>query len=174
MTTLQPVSQDEFRSAMRHWASSVAIVTVNHKGEQHGMTVSSFTSIAAEPPLIIVSLQTSSRTHNLVAQAGTFGVTVLAEDQQAISERFAGRVADDDDRFVGLATETLVTGTPFLTGSLACLDCRVVGSYSAGTNTVFFGEVLATRTHNAGNPLLYFNRAYRRMAARGPDDDTRG
>lgn len=159
---------------MRHWASSVAIVTVNHAGEQHGMTVSSFTSIAVEPPLILVSLQTSSRTHGLVSKAGYFGVTILAGDQQAISERFAGRVADTDDRFVGLATETLATGAPFLTGSLACLDCRVVSTFAAGTNTVFFGEVVAARTHNAGNPLLYFNRAYRRVAELGPDDDTRG
>jgi len=159
---------------MRHWASSVAIVTVNHAGEQHGMTVSSFTSIAAEPPLVLVSLQTSSRTHDLVSKAGHFGVTILTEDQQAISERFAGRVADDDDRFVGLATETLVTGAPFLTGGLACLDCRVVGTYPSGTNTVFFGEVLATRTRNAGKPLLYFDRAYRRMSGLGTEGDDRG
>lgn len=156
---------------MRHWASSVAIVTVNHAGEQHGMTVSSFTSIAAEPPLIMVSLQTSSRTHGLVSKAGSFGVTILAEGQQAISERFAGRVADEDDRFTGLVTETLVTGAPFLTGGLACLDCRVVSTFAAGTNTVFFGEVEAVRTHNTGKPLLYFNRTYRRMADQGPDDD---
>ncbi len=159
---------------MRHWASGVAIVTVTHEGDRHGMTVSSFTSIAAEPPLVLVSLQTSSRTHGLVSKAGYFGVTILAEDQQAISERFAGRVADEDDRFLGLATETLVTGAPFLIGGLACLDCRVTGTYPAGTNTVFFGEVLATRTHNAGRPLLYFDRAYRRMSELGTEGDDRG
>ena len=104
-TTLDP---EQLRQSMRAWTSGVTIVTASHAGEQHGMTVSSFTSIALEPPLVIVSLQTDSRTHDLVAESNAFAITILAEDQQGLSDLFAGRVSDAEDRLSGVETETVV------------------------------------------------------------------
>ncbi|MFZ5909088.1 MAG: flavin reductase family protein [Chloroflexota bacterium] len=156
---------EHLRQAMRAWSSGVTVVTARHNGEQHGMTVSSFTSIALEPPLVIISLQVASRTHRLVSQAGAFAVTILAEDQQEISERFAGRVPAQEDRLAGLETETLATGAPLLKGGLAWLDCRVTQAIPAGTNTLFLAEVIAARGNGEGTPLLYHDRQYWRMAA---------
>ena len=57
---------ERFRKAMRQWTTGVTIVTSAHEGFQHGMTVSSFTSVAVEPPTILVSLAKNTRTHGLV------------------------------------------------------------------------------------------------------------
>ena len=127
------------------------------------MTVSSFTSVALEPPIIIISLQTASRTHTLVTQANGFAVTILSEDQQEISNRFAGRIADTEDRLAGLETETLVTGAPLIKGGLAYLDCTVMQSISIGTNTLFLAEVVAARGNGEGRPLVYHNRKYHKL-----------
>ena len=159
-TTLDP---EQLRRSMRAWTSGVAIVTASHAGERHGMTVSSFTSIALEPPLIIVSLQTVSRTHELVAQSNAFGVTILAEDQQEISDLFAGRMPDTEDRLAGLETETLVTGAPFIKGGLAYLDCRVSQTIEVGTNTLYLAEVVSARGDGEGRPLVYHDREYRKL-----------
>lgn len=154
---------EQLRQAMRAWSSGVTVVTARHNGEQHGMTVSSFTSIALAPPLIIISLQVASRTHRLVSQAGVFAVTILAENQREISERFAGRVPDQEDRLAGLETETLASGAPLLKGGLAWLDCRVTQVIPAGTNTLFLAEVIAARGDGDRAPLLYHDRRYWRM-----------
>lgn len=154
--TLDP---EQLRQAMRAWSSGVTVVTAAHNGERHGMTVSSFTSVSLEPPLIIISLHTESRTHRLVHAANAFAVSILSADQHAISDRFAGR-ADDGDRFTGLDTETLVTGAPALRSALARLDCRVIQVISAGTNTIFLAEVAAVRGDGEGQPLVYHNRRY--------------
>lgn len=154
---------EQLRHAMRAWTSGVTIVTASHAGEQHGMTVSSFTSVALEPPLIIISLQTASRTQTLVSQAEAFAVTILAEDQQELSEHFAGRVPDAGDRLAGLKTETLVTGAPFIKGGLAYLDCRVTQSISMGSNTLFLAEVVAARGNGGGQPLVYHDRRYHKL-----------
>lgn len=151
---------EQLRDAMRAWSSGVTIVTAQYNGEQHGMTVSSFTSVSLEPPRIIISLQIASHTHQLVSQAGAFAVTILAEDQQDISERFAGRLSETEDRLAGLETESLATGAPFLKGGLAWLDCRVEQAIPVGTNTLFLAEVVAARSNRAGKPLLYHNRQY--------------
>jgi len=154
---------EQLRQSMRAWTSGVTVVTASHAGEQHGMTVSSFTSIALKPPLIIISLQTDSRTHELVSQAKAFAVTILAEDQQELSERFAGRAPDVEDRLAGIGTDTLVTGAPFIKGGLAYLDCRVMQSISMGTNTLFLAEVVAARGNGAGQPLVYHDRKYHKL-----------
>ena len=154
---------EQLRLAMRAWTSGVTIVTASHAGEQHGMTVSSFTSIALEPPLIIVSLQTISRTHEFVAQSNAFGVTILAEGQREISDRFAGRLGEATDRLAGIETETLVTGAPFIKGGLAYLDCRVTQTIAVGTNTLFLAEVVAARGDGEGKPLVYQDRKYQQL-----------
>lgn len=154
---------EQLRKSMRAWTSGVTIVTASYAGEQHGMTVSSFTSIALEPPLIIISLHTASRTHDLVAQANAFAVTILGDGQQDISDRFAGRVSDTEDRLAGIETETLITGAPFIKGGLAYLDCRVTEAITVGTNTLFLAEVVAARGNGEGKPLVYHDRKYRRL-----------
>lgn len=159
-TTLNP---EDLRQAMRAWSSGVAIVTATSQGEQHGMTVSSFTSIALEPPLIIISLQMDSRTHSLVTESNAFAVTILAENQQELSDRFAGRVSDEEDRLAGVETETLLTGAPFIKGGLAYLDCRVTQAIPVGTNTLFLAEVVAARGNREGRPLIYHDREYHRL-----------
>lgn len=152
------------RNAMRFWATGVAIVT-SKKGEeeQHGMTVNSFTSLSLEPPLVLVSLEEGTRTHRYVLHSKVFGVTILAENQRAISTRFASELTESSYRFEGLRTHTLQTGVVFISEGLSFFDCKVVASYPAGTHTVFVGEVLAVDVEHDRQPLLYFNRDYRKI-----------
>jgi len=149
------------RAAMRQWATGVTIVSVAHNGERHGMTVSSFTSLSLEPPLVMVSLENVTRTRNMVLETGYFGVSILNQDQQEISDHFAGRQTEHQDRFAGLQTYTLRSGAPLLKGGLAGFDCQVTSSYPAGNHTVFIGDVLAIHLEQSGMPLLYYDRDYR-------------
>ncbi len=159
------VDPEELRQAMRQWATGVSIVTSVFQNIRHGMTVNSFTSVSLSPPLVLVSLERQTRTHRLVEQAGIFGVTILNKDQQEVSDCFAGRFPEREDRFCNVDTFTLQTGAPFISGGLACLDCRVVSKYEAGTHTLFIGEVVALYSPPAdgGEPLLYYNRTYHRL-----------
>ena len=158
------VEPDELRQAMRQWTSGVTIVSADHDQVRHGMTVTSFSSVSLEPPLVLVSLEKQTRTHALILRSGTYGVTVLAGHHQKISDRFAGRDTETDNRFAGLETHTLVTGSPFLHGYLACLDCRVVAQAPHGNHTIFIGEVIALQVNvDLHDPLLYYNQAYRKL-----------
>ena len=157
------LNAEELRAAMRAWTSGVTVVTAAYEGEKHGMTVSSFTSISLVPPLIVISLHTESHTHALVSKAGAFGVTILSANQQALSERFSGRLAETEDRLEEVETETLVSGAPFLKGGLAYLDCRVTQSIPSGMNTLFIAEVIEARGYNHKQVLVYHDRKYRRL-----------
>ena len=161
--TRSTVDPETMREAMRQWATGVTVVSSIYDGLQHGMTVSSFTSVSLDPPLVLVSMAKDARTHDLVQRSKIFGVTLLNQAQDEISDRFAGRTTEDQDRFAGLDTFTLHTGAPFLSGGLSFLDCAVTASQEVGDNTLFIGEVIAVQVAHEGDPLIYYNRSYRRL-----------
>lgn len=151
---------EKLRAAMRAWSAGVTVVAATHEGHKHGMTVNSFTSISLEPAMITISLLSTTRTHELVSKSRAFGLTILSAKQSQISDLFAGKMSGVEDRFAGLQTETLVTGSPLIVGGLAWLDCRVVETFVVGINTLFISEVLAARDMHEGQPLIYHNRKY--------------
>jgi flavin reductase len=69
-------------------------------------------------------------------------------------------MAEVKDRFASLQTQTLVTGSPLIVGGLAWLDCRVIETFEAGSNTLFIAEVLAAQDTGNGQPLIYHSRKY--------------
>jgi flavin reductase (DIM6/NTAB) family NADH-FMN oxidoreductase RutF len=158
-----PVKPEELRFAMRQWTTGVTIVSSMLNGERHGMTVSSFTSISLDPPIVAVSLARDTRTNHLIENSGVFGVTILRELQQEISDRFAGRIVDNQDRFIGLETFELTTGVSFIKGGLAWLDCQVISKLETGNTIVYLGQVVATQSGDAGAPLLYYDRDYHNL-----------
>jgi len=156
---------DQLRVAMRAWASGVTILTAAHQSVQHGMTVSSFTSVSMTPPQIIVALKNATRTHHLVSQSGAFAVTVLAENQQVISNRFAGQIPDGEDRMAGIEIEILVSEAPFIKGGLAYFDCQVIQAIPVGENTLFLAEIVTARGTTQGLPLIYYNSDYQQLVS---------
>jgi flavin reductase (DIM6/NTAB) family NADH-FMN oxidoreductase RutF len=157
------VEPEHIRQAMRLWASGVTVVTAAYENERHGMTVSSFASISLEPPLLMMALQKTTRTSQLILRAQAFGVTILSDGQKELSDRFAGRLDESQDRMEGVDTDTLHTGAPFIRGGLAYFDCRLLQTVDAGTSLIFIGEVLAARQFE-GLPLVYHNRQYVRIS----------
>lgn len=159
------VNPEQLKQAMRLWITGVAIVASCHGGIYHGMTVNSFNSIALSPPTVMVALQHSTRTQHAVKISGTFGVTILNVHQQELAQRFAGQLGEEQSRFVGVETFSMVTGAPLIKDGMAFFDCEVVHTFDVGATTVFFAEVLAiAKGENEHMPLLYLNRRWRKLA----------
>ena len=153
-------NSEDLRRAMRRWTSGVTIVAACDADQMHGMTVNSFNSIALDPPLIGVALAVDARTCRMVESSGAFAITILNSQQRELSERFAGRTTESQDRFAGLETYTLLTGAPLLADGLAGLDCQVVFKYDAGASRLFIGQVVASRLGEKLPPLVYHEREY--------------
>ena len=161
------IKPEDLRLAMRRWSTGVTVVTTQLDGVPYGMTVSSFTSVCLEPPLVLISLERISRTREKIVQYGFFGVTILTGRQQDLSERFARHTPGEEDRFTGLKLHYLTSGVPFLDGGLAFLECKVYTLYEASTHTVVYGEVIAVEAGNpivtGEHPLIYYDRSYHQL-----------
>src|SRR3972149_9474096 len=106
------VSSDDLRQWMRQWACGVTLVTAQDGRGPPGMTVSSFTSLSLDPPLIMVSLEQGTRTHQMVRQGGHFAVVILRDDQQDLADRFSSGVPDNAPRFGGPPYRRAPRGAP--------------------------------------------------------------
>ncbi len=156
------IDGEAFKAAMARWATGVTIVTSRAGDEIHGMTVSDFSGVSLDPPLVSVCAAKSSNTHGVIQKGRVFSVNVLGADQQALSNRFASK-KDEFRRFEGLDCETASTGAPLIPGALVSFDCRVVAEHDAGDHVIWVGRVESV-TQGGGEPLVYFGGGYRGLA----------
>ncbi len=156
------VTPNEFRAALGRFASGVTIITVETPtGEVHGMTASAFCSVSLRPPLVLVCIDHLAETYLHIRERRRFGVSVLKEEQEALSEFFADPERNHDAAYrLGVKYRPMRSGTPVLQNTLANLDCSVVHDYDGGDHTIFVAEVKEIAVAE-GAPLLYFRGRYR-------------
>jgi flavin reductase (DIM6/NTAB) family NADH-FMN oxidoreductase RutF len=151
------VTSDEFRHACGRFPSGVTIATVlDSQGGPHGLTVSSFTSVSLEPPLVLICLGHAVTVIDYFRKAKHFGINILAADQRPLSERFACKGAD---RFDGLAWQRGETGVPLIPGALSQIECAIRDRVAAGDHDIFIGEMHHARVRD-GEPLIHFAGRY--------------
>jgi flavin reductase len=160
---IPPVSPDDLRQALRQFASGVTVVTAEHAGERYGITVSAFTSISLEPPIIMVAINIASRLAPLIVEAEHFAVNILAAHQEELSARFASSLSGSE-KYDGIVSEPRLSGAPIIEGALAVFDCVLDQTLLVGTHMLMFGRVVhAESDAEPGEPLIYYHRAYRRL-----------
>lgn len=152
---------DDFKNALAGWASGVSVVTVNNGGLLYGLTVSSFSSLSLDPPLVLVCLNNSNRLPEMITEAGGFAVSILERGQEEASNYFASRGREPSEQFDDIEVEQTSTGMPVVKGAVSWVSCSLDQAIPKGDHTVFVGEVTEARANPAGDPLLYFRRAYR-------------
>lgn len=158
----EAVAGDDFVQAMRGAATGVNIVTTDGAAGRFGLTVSAFSSVSAEPPMVLVCINRRSPACTAMHKNRRFCVNVLSEAQRAIADSFAGDPATGRAYDFGVASWTVSqTGSPILDKSIASFDCAVATVIDAGSHSIFVGAVKDV-TSNAASPLLYTDGSYRR------------
>lgn len=159
----QDVTAADLRNTMGAFTTGVAIVTTEHDGELHGMTVNSLTSVSLEPPLVLVCLMNDARCAAAVTGRGTFVINVLRKRQDAIADRFARR---GERRFVGLDVERDALGMPYIPKAVARLGCTVEEVHPGGDHVIVVGRV--TYCESApGTPLVFYRGNYHEITGEG-------
>jgi flavin reductase (DIM6/NTAB) family NADH-FMN oxidoreductase RutF len=153
------IGPEVFKSALRCWSTGVTIVTARAGDRVHGMTVSAFSEVSLDPPLVLVCADKSSNTNPLIAEGRVFAVNILARGQEELSNRFASK-RDEWRRFDGIAWDTARTGAPLLPGTVAALDCSVVAAHEAGDHVIYVGRVEEVRVAPEREPLLHHAAKY--------------
>jgi flavin reductase (DIM6/NTAB) family NADH-FMN oxidoreductase RutF len=150
----------DFRKACSRFATGITVVTsIRSDGSPVGVTVSSFTSVSLEPPLVLACIHEHSQILDDVRAGGRFGLNILASHQEEFSSRFASRL---QDRFDGLSWHLGATGVPLLSGVLATIECALHSCFAAGDHQILIGNVI-TATSREGSPLVRYASGYRSL-----------
>ena len=140
-----------FRQVMSRWASGVTVVTTVVDGQPHGLTVSAFSSLSLDPPLVLVCPALTSATYPHLVRGGRFAIHILAADQQDIAMAFASKGAD---KVAALEWTLSDLGNPLLEGASCVLECSLWREYEGGDHAILVGEVLRIDRCESG-VLLY-------------------
>jgi flavin reductase (DIM6/NTAB) family NADH-FMN oxidoreductase RutF len=159
----QDTLREDFLTGMRYVANSVTVVTTDGNAGISGATVSAFSSVSADPPMVLVCLNSESNTLEMIKGNKDFCVNVLPEGAKHIADRFAG--FDDAqlaNRFEGIDLTDSNGPSPVISGATAFI-CKLEDTLSSGSHVICIGKV--TETH-AGNftPLIYMDRKYKRIS----------
>lgn len=163
------IGADRFRQVMGRYPTGVTVVTTAEAGTPHGITVSSFTSVSLDPPMVLVALAHRRSITPVIRRAGRFAVNVLGADGADLAACFAGDPVESRparDAFCGVAWHPGESGLPLLDAAIATIECSVVSETHAGDHTLCVGRVLTLADDRTGRaPLVFHRRRYGRLAA---------
>jgi flavin reductase (DIM6/NTAB) family NADH-FMN oxidoreductase RutF len=158
----QTASRESFLEAMRSVAASVTVITSDGPAGRAGATASSFTSVSADPPTVLVCLRAESRIAAAVSKNKKFCVNVLAQHHHHVADRFAG-VHDPEiqDRFDGIDVAS-GDGEDVVLDGATTFACQVENMMTSGSHLVILGRVTTVTSKN-NPPLTYLNGEYHRV-----------
>jgi len=152
------VDTSTYRDAISQLASGVSIVAVRVGEELGASTVTSLASLSVDPPAIMLALMRNAHTLSLIQRAGTFGIDILGSHQRLLADEMAGRLGTKQ---FGPDWVQVPHAAPRLTQSLAHIECRLERVIEWGTHSILLAHVTHAERGIPGEPLLYWNRAYR-------------
>jgi len=156
-----PITSEQFRKACGRFPTGVTVTTtLGDDGTPHGITVSSFTSVSLDPPLVLVCIDLRSQMTEHLKMDRPFAINILGDHQQHLSVQFSKRLKD---RFDNVPWYPGCNGVPLLSDVPAAFECRVTRMIDAGDHRMILGLVQHI-SFGAKRPLTYVNSAYQRAA----------
>jgi flavin reductase (DIM6/NTAB) family NADH-FMN oxidoreductase RutF len=133
------IPPSELRSFLSALPLSVAIVTAFDGHERKaGVTVSSFTLVSLQPPIVAWCLKVTSYSRCIFEECSTFAFNFLSDKQEALCRHFAqGR---NSDKFEGVPWQPGESGAPVFPNCAALMECEKIGQQCIGDHVMFFGQ----------------------------------
>jgi flavin reductase (DIM6/NTAB) family NADH-FMN oxidoreductase RutF len=151
------IDDRSFRKALGCFASGVTVVSGrDEQGALIGVTVSAFSSVSLNPPLVLFCLDKRNKSLESFRDA-PFAINVLREDQRQVSIQFASK---GDDKWKGIEHTLNADGVPLIDNSLAHLECAPHQVVDGGDHLIVIGRVVRLKQQAGGQPLVYFRGAY--------------
>ena len=151
-----------FRQAMRSVASTVNVITICVRGEPMGITATAMSSLAMDPPSLLVCINRAATMYASIRDVSHFGVNVLHRDQEHLAQMFADR-SQHSLRFT-TGWDLDCERPPRLLDAQASILCRRIDHHQFGTHSIFIGVVEGVVVRSEIDPLVYLDGEYRSAA----------
>ena len=163
MNTTEATMRTGFRNAMRRFASTVSIISVQSGADRHGTTATAVTSVSFDPPSLLVCINQDSRLHQFLQSESRFCVNFLHVGNRHISHVFSSSISSAE-RFAHGDWRADRHDVPYLADAQANIFCMKDVELPYGSHTIFIGRVFDARVRDDISPLLYGNGCYTECA----------
>ena len=145
------------REAMYKLTYGLFMLTTTDGNKQNGCIVNTVSMLTDEPKRIVVFVNNSNYSADLLKKTGIFNVSVLDESVPfEVFKQFGFQSGRDVDKFDGGRYETSENGLYHLPKHCnAVLSGKVVDSYDYGTHTLFVAEVTEAKKLDGEKSVTY-------------------
>ncbi|MCV6586346.1 MAG: flavin reductase family protein [Marinibacterium sp.] len=150
-----PQSLRSLRDTLGCFGTGVTVVTTMCDLGPLAMTANSFAAVSLDPALVLWSPAKGSTRHAAFTGADHFIIHVMADDQLALAQHFAGDGLDFD----GVDWAPSDDGQPLLAGCLARFECARHAVHDGGDHSIILGQVLRA-AHRPGTGLIFKRGEY--------------
>lgn len=137
-------------------SNGVYVVGVAHGGRSNAFTAAWLTQVSFDPLMIAISVNPDNFSYALLQQSGIFTVNVLRRGDLDLARHFGTQSGRETDKLAGRRWRPGSLGAPVLEQAIACLECRVMGSISAGDHELVLGRAVAGAViDDTAEPMRY-------------------
>jgi len=151
---MKPIDSKKLRKVAGAFATGITVVTVEKTdGTVKGMTANSFLSVSLSPPLVSFSIQENGSMIPHLQIGKAIGISILSDQQQAVSDQFAGR----NNSPIEIRMTQPTAGVHIIKDCLAWYSTTVQSILAVGDHLLIVCRVVDLDRVENGSPLLYYS-----------------
>ena len=138
-----------------HWLPCPVVFISVASGDKRDIMTATAMFVSEAEPLLAISVAKGHITHDLIAEAGTFTLTIASESQKVLAVQLGSMRGGDEDKFRRFAIETIPnqSGKAIIPkGASAWMECNVIGDQEVDGYHLLIARVVAQG--NLGNPPM--------------------
>ncbi len=155
---------EQFKLLLRGVAATTTIITTGEAGDWRGMVATAVMPISLDPPSLIVAVNRTASSHEVVVRTGRFCINVLPDGLACFIRDFSSRPKDNRfDPDIWSCSSELdpeFAGLPYLHGAQSVILCSVFRQVDVGTHSLFLGDVRFVSVMGPHRPLVYVDGIY--------------
>ncbi len=144
-------------SALRKIEYGLYVISSIKDGKPNGQIANSVMQVSSKPPYIAACINKSNLTHEYIKHSKLFSISILSQSTPLkFIGRFGFRSGRDINKFDGVEHINGKTGCPVVVeNAVAYIELKVVKEVSAGSHTIFIGEIENEEVLNDMKPMSY-------------------
>lgn len=154
---------ENLKTIMRGLPVPIAIITAQTGNTKRGITISSFTCLSMNPPLISFNIDCKSQFCSFFKSAKNFAIHFPEDEHVAISSRFATSGLSEEEQFADLDYFEDINGIPVFNSIKNVIHCSVFQRIEMGDHNIIIGDVHHVKSTQKSHALLYHNKAFKTL-----------
>lgn len=143
--------------AMFKLSYGLFILTAKEKDKDNGCIINTVTQVTSEPNRIVIAVNKSNYTHDMILKTGKFNVSVLTEKSKFETYKHWGfQTGATTNKCENITFERSENGLIFIAEECnAYLSAEVISTTDLGTHTLFLANVVDAEVLNEEESVTY-------------------